>query len=42
MTGRGIRKTIKQTPTINSNDSDSSIGRGRRINFIAPIPGFPM
>jgi hypothetical protein len=44
MTGRGIRKTVKDS---NSNYSDNfvfvnSIGRGRRINLIPPTPGFPI
>jgi hypothetical protein len=47
MTGRGIRKTVKNPSTINSNNSDNfvfvnSIGRGRHMNLIPPVPGFPM
>lgn len=43
MTGRGISKTIKHTSRLNSNNSDNIMfGRGRRINLIPPIPGFPM
>jgi len=47
MTGRGIRKTVKNPSTINSNSSDNfifmnSIGRGRRTNLIPPVPGFQM
>jgi hypothetical protein len=45
MTGRGLRKTVKHASTINSNNSDNfvlvnGIGRGRRANFIPPVPGF--
>ena len=47
MTGRGLRKAVKHSSTINSNNSDNfvfvhSIGRGRRMNLIPPIPGFPV
>jgi hypothetical protein len=47
MTGRGIRKTVKRSSTINSHNSDNfvfvnNIGRGRRTNLIPPVPGFPM
>ncbi|CAF1115518.1 unnamed protein product [Rotaria sp. Silwood1] len=45
MRGRGIRKTVKYSSTINSNDSDNyvfvnSIGRGHRTSLIPPMPGF--
>ncbi|CAF2879332.1 unnamed protein product [Rotaria sp. Silwood2] len=44
MIGRGIRKTVKYSSTINSNDSDSyvfinSTGRGHRTSLIPPMPG---
>jgi hypothetical protein len=47
MTGRGLRKTTKHSSPINSNTPDtlvftSGIGRGRRLNSIAPVPGFSM
>ena len=47
MTGRGLRKAVKQASTINSNSSDNTvfangIGRGRHVNLIAPVPGFRM
>ncbi|CAF1272059.1 unnamed protein product [Rotaria sordida] len=43
-TGRGIRKPVKYSSTINSNDSDryifvNNIGRGRRTSFIPSMPG---
>lgn len=47
MTGRGIRKTVKHSSTINSNNSDNfvfvnNIGRGRRPDLIPPVPNFRM
>lgn len=47
VTGRGIRKTVKQKSAVHFHDSDSlgfvnSIGRGRQIHYIPPVPSFPI
>ncbi|CAF0817067.1 unnamed protein product [Adineta ricciae] len=47
MTGRGLRKANNCVSTTGGTNSEpliftTGIGRGRRLQLIAPVPGFPM
>ena len=47
MTGRGLRKANSCVSTTGGTNAETllftaGIGRGRRLQLIAPVPGFPM